>query len=106
MDRQFLKSLMQLSLQEQKERILLYSKRYGCYFCESKDNLELHHLDPYTKEYTVSNLVYNPALQNLSKYVLIKELRKCVCLCKRCHKKMHKLFPVRPTKEVECIDTD
>jgi hypothetical protein len=90
--KEFLLSLSKYAEQEQKERILVYARRGGCLFCETKDKLTFHHINPGNKVHTVSNLVYNPQLSGLSKYVLIREIRKCVVLCDACHKKIHKLM--------------
>ena len=46
--------------------------------------LDFHHLDPHSKEFTVSDQVWtrNP------KHVM-DEINKCIVLCSNCHRKLH-----------------
>ena len=46
--------------------------------------LELHHINPEEKEYTISGNLLNNSWQKLS-----KELEKCVLLCSNCHREVH-----------------
>lgn len=45
---------------------------------------EWHHVDPSTKENHISNML---GVNN--KEALVKELKKCKCLCPTCHKLEH-----------------
>ena len=45
--------------------------------------LELHHIDPTTKEYD------SLGWRSLSEENMLKELKKCVLLCCRCHREFH-----------------
>lgn len=60
-------------------------KSQGCLLCSEKElvALDLHHLDPSTKEAHVSELLtYGPKK-------LLSEIEKCVILCANCHRKVH-----------------
>lgn len=78
-----------------------------CVFCGSIENLEIHHLDPSTKQYSISKKVLSIKYDNLN-----EELNKCVLLCHTCHKSVSqkqtkkrlsvkKLITIRP---VICIE--
>ena len=63
--------------------ILLQEHRKNCLFCESEDNLQFHHINPLEKKFDVGqNLQY-------SQETILKEIKKCWCLCKECHIKLH-----------------
>lgn len=47
--------------------------------------LEFHHLESDNKEQGIAKMIVNPAAWSK----IVKELRKCVCLCSRCHKEVH-----------------
>lgn len=69
------------------EYINNYKSSRGCLRCQEKDAiaLDLHHLDPKTKDGDVSNLARN----SISISSLNKELEKCVVICSNCHRKFH-----------------
>lgn len=46
--------------------------------------IDLHHIDPSTKEKNISDIVKCGRIDNL-----VKELAKCVTLCSNCHRKLH-----------------
>lgn len=56
-----------------------------CSSCNSTDNLTIDHKDPKKKDYNIS-----PFLRSKNKSVLIEELNKCQCLCRKCHDKKTK----------------
>jgi hypothetical protein len=56
-----------------------------CGYNKCKDALELHHIDPNTKEHNVSSLTRN--FSSIEK--LEKELDKCIMLCSNCHREFH-----------------
>lgn len=59
----------------------------GCRSCPETDCdcLDAHHIDPATKDFAISSIrVLNPKQE-----ILIKELEKCICLCRNCHAKLH-----------------
>lgn len=62
-----------------------YKSMCGCLHCKEKDwvVLELHHVDPSTKEQTLS------ALCTYSRVRLKAEIRKCIVLCANCHRREH-----------------
>jgi len=55
-----------------------------CTKCASRDNLEIHHIDPSTKLFSIGN-----GWHHVWKKILT-ELEKCILLCKDCHIKQHK----------------
>lgn len=70
-----------------------YSARYiewkalqKCLLCDESDSccLDLHHLDPSEKEGSVSMMVAGRTWENL-----MKEITKCVVVCRNCHAKIH-----------------
>lgn len=59
----------------------------GCAVCAEKAEccLDAHHVDPSAKKFEIANMVRTRG--KLSE--VPDELRKCVCLCKNCHTKLH-----------------
>jgi hypothetical protein len=57
-----------------------------CEKCGESDNacLDWHHTDPTQKEAAVSYLLFNN-----SKKTILEEIKKCICLCSNCHRKLH-----------------
>ena len=64
-----------------------YKAFCGCSNCPEKDPrvLDLHHLDPSTKDLSVSVL----AGAGYSNRRVREEIRKCVVLCVKCHRIEH-----------------
>lgn len=54
-----------------------------CGYNKCKEALEFHHIDPTKKDFTISKNKFN----NWEK--LVKELKKCICICSNCHKEIH-----------------
>ena len=82
-----------LTSQRSKEARLRKRKWYdgvmsnkSCERCGENDIacLDWHHIDPTQKEASVSWM-----LQNRSKTAIIEEMKKCICLCSNCHRKLH-----------------
>lgn len=60
-----------------------YKKLFYCVYCNSKDNLEFHHIDPKTKFKEISKMVcYGYSIKRI-----MKEMEKCITLCRKCHMK-------------------
>jgi len=61
------------------------AKKNGCIICKEMELccLELHHLDPASKDFTIG---MNRAM---SVKRILAEIEKCVVLCSNCHKKVH-----------------
>ena len=59
----------------------------GCSQCGEKRIacLDLHHVDPSTKLYTIAVCVSNV----VSKQKLLDEIAKCIVLCANCHRCLH-----------------
>lgn len=68
-----------------KEAVDEYKTKCGCIKCGENDSvcLDMHHIDPTTKESEVSTL-YKYSLKRA-----MKEVEKCVVLCANCHRKLH-----------------
>ena len=62
-----------------------YKRFCGCKVCGEREPvaLDLHHVDPTTKDYSPASLV------GYSTETMKKEFRKCIVLCATCHRKVH-----------------
>ena len=56
-----------------------------CHYHRCFKALELHHLDPSVKEYSLGAMRASPRSWDR----IVIELRKCVLLCSNCHKELH-----------------
>lgn len=63
---------------------ILEQRKTKCYICGelSKCCLEFHHLRD--KLFNISQ-----AVSHIPTNLFIKELNKCICVCKNCHSKIH-----------------
>lgn len=63
----------------------LNSIRTPCVICgeDEKTCIDFHHVNPEEKEATVSSLITG-SLKKLK-----EEVKKCICLCSNCHRKVH-----------------
>ena len=70
-----------------KERIIQsFDKKCGiCDYNRCQGALELHHLDPSEKEFSIGKIRACPK----SWKKIVEELRKCVLLCANCHREYH-----------------
>jgi hypothetical protein len=80
--------------QRTKERIV---KAMGgecqiCGYCKTVSAMDLHHIDPNEKDFTFGKVTANP----MSWDKIVKELRKCILLCCRCHREVHSEDAVLP----------
>lgn len=68
-----------------KERKQKYINMLGgkCSICGSDENLQFHHKDRNTKKFSIGKLM------NYSEHMVLKELEKCILICKKCHIKQH-----------------
>ena len=78
----------QKSLRDARNLEIFKYKGGECAHCKLRepDHLEVydyHHIDPSTKSYTVSNMLYGPMDK------IIAEVDKCLLLCSNCHRKEH-----------------
>lgn len=57
----------------------------GCALCDEKEPccMSAHHLDPQSKDFSIGGRT------SISIERLERELKKCVCLCENCHRKVH-----------------
>lgn len=60
--------------------------RDGCILCGENEIacLDFHHIDPETKEYSVSQLLRTGSFSRAA-----SEIEKCIVLCANCHRKLH-----------------
>ena len=56
-----------------------------CEKCGAKKYLQYHHREPRTKICSVARMVHN----GVDKEILVKEMDKCVVLCRSCHCRLH-----------------
>lgn len=63
----------------------LKSMKSPCIICGESELvcIDFHHVDPNNKEFTIGKK------QSLSKEKLLEEIKKCICLCSNCHRKVH-----------------
>lgn len=50
--------------------------------------LDYHHNNPDKKDFSISTFMQR-AFNDSNKTILLKELGKCICLCKNCHAELH-----------------
>ncbi len=70
-----------------KKQIILEAKSGPCLICKQTfppAAMDLHHVDPTGKEFTVST-----ALRKVGYEKLVQEINKCVALCAVCHRLLH-----------------
>jgi hypothetical protein len=72
------------ALVKRAKQLLAEFRAAGCVVCGEMEAacLDAHHVDPSEKDANVSSLAGQPVL-------LAEELKKCVCLCANCHRKLH-----------------
>lgn len=70
---------------QKNQTIWLQSLKKECLICGEKESvcLDFHHIDPKEKSFTIGKH------QSLGKEKLLAEIKKCVCLCSNCHRKVH-----------------
>lgn len=68
------------------ERFKQLKSTFKCHFCDENTLvcLDFHHLDSTQKEFTVSY-----AVRHYGWNKLLKEIGKCIVVCKNCHAKVH-----------------
>jgi hypothetical protein len=75
-------------VKEKKEWVNQYRQDMSCTRCE-EDRwwiIDFHHVDPSQKEYTVSSIA-----GKFSDDIVLKEIEKCITLCRNCHYEFHHL---------------
>ena len=56
-----------------------------CEICNSNRHKEFHHMHPYNKKGSISEMVHNA----YPKEVIIEEMNKCLLVCRKCHRNIH-----------------
>ena len=71
---------------EDLEREKIEEAKTQCFVCGEKRKylLDFHHVDPAQKEFEIS-----AGLRNHGIDATLKEMDKCIVLCKNCHKEVH-----------------
>lgn len=73
-------------------RVIRKLKRRGCWLCRKTPpdlhELHFHHLSPEHKKRKIS------AMMDYSMAALVAEIRKCLLLCRKCHREHHQAKPV------------
>jgi len=73
----------------ERNRLLIekIKSKNGCAFCDENETccLEFHHMDG-EKDFAISNGVYG---KKSSTITLLKEVKRCACVCRNCHAKIH-----------------
>lgn len=60
-----------------------------CGYGESSWALELHHVDPSLKSFTVSGFITKYGFTAANQELVREEIKKCVVLCANCHRELH-----------------
>lgn len=83
---------MKIESSETRESIIDDARKEGCLLCPEKDPccLVFHHLDPEAKRFGIGR---SRTMPKLFLAEIKAELRKCVCLCWNCHRKVHAQRP-------------
>ena len=70
-----------------KERIIAAfgGKCCCCGYSKCQNALELHHLNPSEKEFSLCSVRANPKKWS----IIVQELRKCCLVCSNCHREVH-----------------
>ncbi len=68
------------------ERFNIWKAERGCCRCDENDPvcLDLHHLDPTTKDKGISSIVGRRTWDRI-----MEEAAKCIVICANCHRKLH-----------------
>jgi len=79
-----------------KERIIeaMGGECVCCSYKRCPDALELHHIDPTSKEFSLAGARGHP----IAWAKLVVELRKCVLLCANCHREVEAVVRVLPKR--------
>lgn len=56
-----------------------------CGYKKCNDALDLHHVNPTTKEFALRDVITHPKKWEIIK----KEMKKCILMCKICHTEYH-----------------
>jgi hypothetical protein len=72
-------------VKEFKALVNIIKSKIGCSICPEKEVycLDFHHYNK-NKDESISDII-----SRKNKEALIKEIRKCICVCSNCHRKIH-----------------
>lgn len=92
-DRKFRKQQIKKSVRNEALRrveigkILEDFKKNGCALCPEKEPccMSAHHLNPEEKDFSIAN----SRKDGYSLKKVVDELKKCICVCENCHRKIH-----------------
>lgn len=84
------RSRVRRNMKKQRARIRVFiaeAKKSGCQLCPEKEPccLSFHHRNPKTKKFSIAYAV----ARGYSLTKVAGEMKKCVCICENCHRKVH-----------------
>jgi hypothetical protein len=81
------KYIKQAKTQRRKSTDILREIKKKCSICDENHpaTLDFHHIDPSVKEIDLARAANN----GWSKNRLLKEIKKCIIVCRNCHAKIH-----------------
>ena len=82
-----------------REQFVEWKKQQVCSRCGENDfcTLDLHHVDPTQKDYTLSKLAESGSWTKL-----VAEMQKCIVVCSNCHRKIHNALMAERSNAVSC----
>ncbi len=79
------RNLNKLRITRSRQWLANFKNSLKCARCPESDSrcLDFHHIDPTTKEFTVSQMIHG----GHSPKSILREIEKCIVLCANCHRK-------------------
>lgn len=70
---------------QKRKTVWLYSLKKKCIICGESEPccIDFHHVDPTEKDFTIGKR------RSRGRDKLYEEIKKCVCVCSNCHRKIH-----------------
>ena len=83
-----LKTKKKKYIKRNKSRIKQIKIDNGCLLCDEKEVccLDFHHVNPEDKSFTISIDIRGT---KVAWSTFVEEIKKCICVCKNCHAKIH-----------------
>ena len=71
-------------------KMLLGGKCFNCGYNKCMDALQFHHINPATKKFMISEVIWHPnKTGNASEKEIEAEIKKCKLVCANCHYEIH-----------------
>lgn len=82
------------------KRMRIEYRKTDCAKCGEQRRyvIDFHHIDPSIKKFSISTMALK-----YSGDILDNEIKKCVCLCRNCHKEFHYLYGTKPSEPVKAL---